>query len=95
MSDIVGGLLFLVGVILIGVGIVLLVSHRTVQDPAQWWMWGILVVGILLTIIGILVWAYNRYYYSSPTYIEQTTTTTTAPPLMGSTITGGRVIVPY
>ena len=52
--------LLLVGIILLAIGIVLLVVHRD-PDERQWWMWAILITGIILFLLGLAIWIFGRY----------------------------------
>lgn len=62
-----GGLLFFVGLILAAIGIVLLINQ---SQPRQWWMWGLLIGGVVFLVIGAGVWLYNRESYEDPLIVD-------------------------
>lgn len=55
-TEIFAGLLFLAGLILAIIGIIVLV----VNTKRQFWMWALLIGGVILLIIGAFVWYYGR-----------------------------------
>ena len=55
-----GIFLVLVGIILTAIGAVLLVVHRERNEPRPWWMWGLLIGGIILVLIGLALWIFSR-----------------------------------
>lgn len=60
MVNWVGAILTLLGIGLIIAGIIFLVTYgQSPQNPVQWWMWGLLILGILLLLIGLPV----LYFY--------------------------------
>ena len=55
-----GPILAIIGIILAIIGGVLLFLNSTPEMPAKWWMWALLIGGIILFIIGLIVWFYGR-----------------------------------
>ena len=61
MASYIGIGLAVIGLILAIIGGILVATHgRTTQDPASWWMWGLLIGGIILFILGLLIWFFMR-----------------------------------
>lgn len=67
--------LLLVGIILLAIGIVLLVVHRP-PDERKWWMWGLLIVGAILFLLGLAIWIFDRSETTLTTEEPVTTQTT-------------------
>lgn len=75
MYEVFAGLLFFIGLILAAIGIILLVVNSTAR---QWWMWALLIGGVVLLVIGAGIWLYGRH----TTTVRQTTIEYADDPLM-------------
>lgn len=69
--------LLLVGIILLAIGVVLVVIYRP-PNERQWWMWGLLVLGAILFLIGLGIWIFGWYQNSLLVEDMPLTTVTTS-----------------
>lgn len=70
-----GAFLLLVGLILAAVGTILVVVHRN-NGERQWWMWALVVGGVILFILGLALWIYNYEWATSTVEVSHVETPT-------------------
>ena len=53
--------LIVIGIILAIIGAITIFTHGgTTGNPVLWWMWGLLIGGVILFFIGLLLWFFTR-----------------------------------
>jgi len=55
-----GVFLALVGFVLTAIAVIILIVHR--HEERKWWMWAILIAGIITLIIGFALWVLGRHH---------------------------------
>jgi len=76
-------ILIIVGIIMAIVGVIFVISYQNTTKP--WWVWGLLIGGIVLGLIGVIILGIALYTapvavtVTTPTAVSPATVTTTTP----------------